>query len=234
MSDVSKVYPSGEGPHTAAIKAASLVVLRDGADGLELLMLKRPPGGNFGDFWVFPGGKVDADDHLEHDVDPLAGYRRAAAREAAEECALAIAADAVVTLSYWEPPPRAGVRFGTGFFAAEHPGTHVTIDGSEIVEYDWIRPRDGHRRRDDGGFSLAPPTWVTLETLAAYPSVGAALAGLGGQVGPPDYRTRLGKVGDEMVAMWHGDAGYEPHDPHVDGNRHRLVMGDSYRFERRG
>jgi glyoxylase-like metal-dependent hydrolase (beta-lactamase superfamily II)/8-oxo-dGTP pyrophosphatase MutT (NUDIX family) len=44
--------------------AATLLVLRDGAKGLEILMLKRPhrAGDHSSGAFVFPGGKVDAED----------------------------------------------------------------------------------------------------------------------------------------------------------------------------
>jgi hypothetical protein len=36
----------------------------------------------------------------------------------------------------------------------------------------------------------------------------------------------------QRVAMWHGDAGYEPWDADAPGERHRLVMGsDGFVFE---
>lgn len=43
--------------------AATLMLIRDGADGMEVLMLRRHPDAVFAaDAWVFPGGAVDASD----------------------------------------------------------------------------------------------------------------------------------------------------------------------------
>jgi 8-oxo-dGTP pyrophosphatase MutT (NUDIX family) len=232
VADLSSVYPDDDGKtNSEAILAASLIVLRDGTDGLEVLMLRRPPGGNFGGFWVFPGGKVDAADRHADDPEPMTAFRRAAAREATEECQLAIDPNDVVTLSYWEPPPRHSVRFGTWFFAARHPETDVVIDGSEIVQFDWVRPHDAHNRRDAGDFELAPPTWITLEVLGHHGTVADALAGLAAMAAPPEYRTRIVKDDGVMIALWTGDAGYETHDPTVLGARHRLVMTPTFTFE---
>lgn len=238
MSAAQNVSPDDDGrPHTEAIRAASVVVLRDGAAGLEVLMLRRPPGGNFGGFWVFPGGRVDDDDHAHDDAhdeaDHHAPFRRCASREAREECALVIPPDRLVAMSYWEPPARSGVRFGTWFFAAPHLGGEVVIDGSEIVAWEWLRPADAHDRRDRGGMDLAPPTWVTLHTLTAFGSVDEAIRTLGRESVLPEYRTRMVRSGDAMVAMWPDDAGYETADPSAGGPRHRLTMGERYRFERR-
>ena len=50
--------------------AASIVLIRDGANGIEAFMIERHqvPGHAFSGYLVFPGGKVDAEDHA-----PLAG-----------------------------------------------------------------------------------------------------------------------------------------------------------------
>ena len=50
---------SGDEP---ALPAATVVVLRDGADGPETLMLRKNSKIAFGGMWVFPGGKVDEAD----------------------------------------------------------------------------------------------------------------------------------------------------------------------------
>ena len=42
--------------------AATVMLIRDTADGLQVYMVKRPGKGAFPDLHVFPGGKVDADD----------------------------------------------------------------------------------------------------------------------------------------------------------------------------
>ncbi len=86
--------------------AATVLLLRDAVDDLEVFMLKRPGGIDFPDLHVFPGGKVDEAD----DIDPLcdglndaeasrllgldAGgirYWVAAVRECFEECGVLLA-----------------------------------------------------------------------------------------------------------------------------------------------
>ena len=48
---------------TPARSAATLIVTRDGTEGLEVLLLRRNPALKvMAGAWVFPGGKVDADD----------------------------------------------------------------------------------------------------------------------------------------------------------------------------
>ena len=42
--------------------AATVMIVRDSANGIEVYMVKRPGKGDFPDLYVFPGGKVDEDD----------------------------------------------------------------------------------------------------------------------------------------------------------------------------
>ncbi len=44
--------------------AATVVLTRQGAGGIEVFMIQRPGRGDFPNLHVFPGGKVDAADHL--------------------------------------------------------------------------------------------------------------------------------------------------------------------------
>ncbi len=218
------------------LAAATVVVLRDGPDGLETLMLRRNSRIAFGGMWVFPGGRVDLDDRAGIELDPgdettlVAVARRAAAREAAEEAGLVVDPDALVPFAHWTPPPIAPKRYATWFFATRAGGEAVEIDRGEIVHHEWMRPRRALERRDAGEIELAPPTWVTLHTLAAHDEVEAALARLAR--GPVRrYRTRIATLPEGPVALWEGDVGYDSGDPTVPGPRHRLVMADDgYRF----
>ena len=44
------------------IHAATLLLLRDNLNTIEVFMIKRAAASNFGNAWVFPGGKVDKQD----------------------------------------------------------------------------------------------------------------------------------------------------------------------------
>jgi len=73
--------------------AATVVVMRDGTGGPEILMLKRSgKAGFFPDAWVFPGGRVDAADHTARTTGEVAAlpmadahFGVAAIRECFEE-----------------------------------------------------------------------------------------------------------------------------------------------------
>lgn len=220
--------PDAENP---AIPAATVILLRDGDAGVETLMLRRNSKLAFGGMWVFPGGRVDPADH-EGAANDYEAARRAAVREAQEESDLVVAVDDLVPISHWTPPPQTPKRFSTWFFVAPAPAGTVTVDDGEIHEHRWVSPGAALGQRDAGEIELAPPTWITLHTLATHATVAAAVAAAAGR-DPDVFVTRFGATDDGLVTMWAGDAGYETSDPTVAGARHRLVMADSaWRYER--
>ena len=121
-----------EGPPTIPRQAASVILLREGAAGFELLLVKRNPAQRFmGGYWVFPGGAVDAD---EGEGD--AAHRAAAVRELREEAGVGgIGAGELVRYSRWITPELLRIRFDTHFFLALAPaGTVARCDGHECVD----------------------------------------------------------------------------------------------------
>jgi 8-oxo-dGTP pyrophosphatase MutT (NUDIX family) len=221
-------------PPAPAIPAATVVVVRDQPDGLEVLMLRRNSKLAFGGMWVFPGGRVDPGD-LESGEreDELAAARRAAVREALEEAGLNLDPDAMVPLAHWTPPPQAPRRFITWFFLAPAPaGGRVLIDGGEIHDHGWLRPADALAQRDAREIELAPPTWVTLWRLAASATVDDAMVEARNHT-PERFATHMALVDGAPIALFHGDAGYDDADASRPGGRHRLSMlGDGWRYER--
>jgi 8-oxo-dGTP pyrophosphatase MutT (NUDIX family) len=221
------------------VPAASVILLRDGADGLEVLLLRRAAKASFAaDAWVFPGGGVEPEDG--EDLFSLETARLAAARETMEEAAIAVDPQALIPYSQWCPPPESPKRFLTWFFVAGVSAAHeVTVDGGEITEHVWVRPADGLAARDEGRVSLLPPTWMTLHDLSERGSVAEVLESAAKRT-PPFCETHIAFLPREddperkdVVALWEGDAGYEVRDASVPGARHRLRMGDApWRYER--
>jgi 8-oxo-dGTP pyrophosphatase MutT (NUDIX family) len=217
-----------------AIPAATVLLIRDGDDGIEILMLRRDSKLAFaGGMWVFPGGRVDADDYpADRPDDVEAAVRAAAVREAHEESGLAVVPESLVAFSHWTPPPVAIKRFATWFFLAPAPEGAVTIDDGEIRDHFWARPADVLRRRDEGELELAPPTWVSLDVLRRSPNVAGALA-VAEAAETEYFVTNIARAEGGGVALWHGDAGYEDGDPDRPGPRHRLwMLRDGWRYER--
>jgi 8-oxo-dGTP pyrophosphatase MutT (NUDIX family) len=217
-----------------AIPAATVVLLRDGGNGIETLMLRRNSKLAFaGGHWVWPGGRIDPDDYDANAPDDvLRAARRAAVRETNEEAGLMIDDAALVWFSHWTPPTISPKRFATWFFVAPAPAGDVSIDGGEIHDHQWIAPRTAMQLRNTGEIELSPPTWITLEQLKDFTSVSTAIAALNDQE-PEYFATRIASVEGGGVALYHGDAGYETSDGAAVGGRHRLWMLESgWRYER--
>jgi 8-oxo-dGTP pyrophosphatase MutT (NUDIX family) len=228
--------PAGSEP-APIVAAATVVLLRDTAAGLETLMLRRDSRLAFaGGMWVFPGGRIDPGDFPTTEVsaaeDLAAAGRNAAVREAAEEAGLVVEPGSLVPFAHWTPPPEAPKRFSTQFFVAPAPAGAVTIDDGEIRDHMWVSPAAALERRDALEIELAPPTWVTLHTLSEHAAVADAIAAA--DASEPEHFTTKAVFTDEGVAvLWHGDAGYEDGDARKDGPRHRLWMVDTgWRYER--
>jgi len=205
-----------------AIPAATVVLLRD-APELEVLMLHKTSKISFGGMWVFPGGRIDPEDHTD-DGDINQAARNAAARETQEEAGIISAPENFIWFAHWTPPPSTPKRFATWFFASLADSHDVEIDGGEIQDHQWLKPAHALERHAAGDIDLAPPTWITLYQLSLADNADAAIARLNTDA-PRIFETRLGKREDGIrVAMWQGDAGYADHNPNAAGDRHRLVM----------
>lgn len=205
--------------------AATVILLRDAADGLEILMLRRNSKLNFaGGLWVFPGGRVDDADWAGlASNDDCGAAKVCAAREAAEESALEIEAGDLIPFSHWTPPDNSPRRFLTWFFVTRAPVGEVAIDRGEIHDHRWVTAAEGMRKVQSDEIQVLPPTFVTLAMLAEFSCVKDALAGI--EAAPVDYyRTRIGLAPEGATALWEGDAGYAESDPAHTGPRHRLLM----------
>jgi 8-oxo-dGTP pyrophosphatase MutT (NUDIX family) len=163
-----------DGGETIPRQAATVILLRGGADTLEVLLVQRTPKARFmGGVWVFPGGAVDT---TEGDGD--AAHRIAAIRELEEEAAIALDDPAaLVKFSRWITPPEVKIRFDTHFFLAPAPaGQEPRIDGDECVDFGWFAPRDALDAAIRDEIALVFPTIKHLEQLAAFASADEVLA----------------------------------------------------------
>ena len=153
------------GRATEPRQAATVIVLRGGAERLEVLLVQRNPAARFmGGAWVFPGGAVDAgEDH-----------RVAGVREVAEEAGVDLPdAEALLLFSRWITPPQVQIRFDTLFFLVAAPeGAEPRPDGGETVDVRWYAPQAAL----DDDIQLVFPTIKTLEALAGFGSADELLA----------------------------------------------------------
>jgi 8-oxo-dGTP pyrophosphatase MutT (NUDIX family) len=184
--------------------AATLLLMRDGPGGLEVLMVRRAREMDFAaGALVFPGGRVeDADGVLAQGQDALGAHRIAAIREAWEECGILLAhppappaqvatafgehlaergltpdGAALVHFAHWVTPEHSAKRFDTHFFIARTPdGQEPVHDGREAVEAVWVTPAAVLADAAAGRRKLVFATRLNLQRLAAHTMVTEALA----------------------------------------------------------
>ncbi len=184
---------------TPPVPAATVMVLRDAPDGLQVLLMRRHvKSGVLGGVYVFPGGKIEAVDHhaqsepwpsealhaalAEPDLDlaTAAALYQAAVRETFEECGLRLDPASLWPWSRWITPRQPSVtnkRFDTRFFVAPAPaGQRAVHDNHEATEVVWLAPREALRRYWDGDIDLAPPQIMSLSELHRMGSAQQALA----------------------------------------------------------
>ena len=156
------------GEETVPRPAATVILLRGGADALEVLLVQRNPQARFmGGAWVFPGGAVDRG---EGEGQPA--LRAAAIRELDEEAGVRLDDPAALILfSRWITPAEVKIRFDTWFYLALIPPEAApSVDGSEIVDARWYAPRAALDAHVDGRLFMVFPTIKHLEQLSAFES----------------------------------------------------------------
>lgn len=157
------------------LPAATVLLLRDRADGMEVFMIVRHHDSDFAaGALVFPGGRVDPEDHAiaadatlfppQPAVDAAAAALRVAAmRETFEECGILLARargeSALVgaaRLQSIEKAHRAAMTHGERTFLAVLESEALTLAPDALVHFaHWITP-EGTPKRFDTHFYLAP------------------------------------------------------------------------------
>lgn len=194
--------PAASSPEVPPRDAASVVLLRDGPQGLEVLLQRRHLDSRvLGGWYVFPGGKLDDEDCAESGTcrldQPVAilqarlnepqtpatqvqGLYVAALRELWEEAAIDLRgqASALLPWSRWitpRNPPVGSHRFDTRFFLALLPtGQTAAHDHHETIETLWITPRLALDRYWQREIDLIPPQLMALAQLARHGHAAAA------------------------------------------------------------
>jgi 8-oxo-dGTP pyrophosphatase MutT (NUDIX family) len=186
--------------------AATVIVLRGDAQGLEVLLVKRNPEQRFmGGAWVFPGGAVDPGEGAGQ-----AGLRAAAVREVAEEAGIQLPGpDALVPFSRWITPAEVKVRFDTWFFLARQPaGSEPRVDGDECVDWRWTTPRAALEAYQADELLLVFPTIKHLQQLEWFESVDELLLHASRQEVRP-VQPRVVMSGETARVLLPGDPGYD-------------------------
>ena len=182
-------------------KAASVIVARDGSDGLEVVVLERGGRSRFLPGYVaFPGGSVDEEDAELAERwfgTPEESARACAVRELLEEVGLTLTAagleesadrtlealsspptpDQLPEVAHWVAPSQVPVRFDARYFALEAPaGLRLVPDGDETAAAWWVSPRELLEGWRTGQRKLYWPTYFTVQVIAGCERVADLLA----------------------------------------------------------
>ncbi len=195
-----------DGEVTVPRLAATVLLLRGEAAGLEVLLVRRTPHARFmAGAWVFPGGAVDPGDGPAP-----AGLRAAAIRELREEAGIELGPGAeLIAYSNWITPTRVKIRFDTWFYLAAMPaGQEPRVDGLEIVDARWLTPAEAIAAAERGEMAIVFPTVKHLERIAGYGSASDLLADARGLTVEPVEPRVIGS-NEQARILLPGDPGYD-------------------------
>ncbi len=220
------------------IPAATLLLLRDGSRGLEVLMGRRRDSATFGGFWAFPGGvleDVDYDSNLTGLTSTDAPWRSAALRETAEEVGVFVTdpelADPPVGLKGGEllrAVAGAGSRFAgerlvymanwiTPVQAPRRFDTRffaAAIDGghvdpvAELAEVAWIEPAEALAKKESS-MPLMLPTIAQLRLLEPYSDTDGFLRSIDQALPVSPIEPRVIATEEGFSFLLPGDEGYD-------------------------
>ena len=174
--------------------ASTVVLIRDGADGLEVWLQQRAASLAFAaSMYAFPGGAVDdadADVEIPEDVaahhanvwgDPSARvaavHLAAAIRETHEESGVVLDPATLAPWARWVTPPGEVRRFDARFYVARQPaGQEPRPLTGEVATGAWFVLGTAVREHGAGALPMWPPTISTLMGLVPFDSVRAAIA----------------------------------------------------------
>lgn len=174
--------------------AATVVLLRDGADGVEVWLQQRATTLVFAaGMYAFPGGAVDPADgggdlpeemvrgHAaafgDVDLDEASAHIYAGIRETEEECGVILSPSALVPWSRWVTPVGSPRRFDARFYIARCPaGEDPRPLTGEVATGAWFVLASAVATHAAGGLPMWPPTIGTLLQLVPFDEVAAALA----------------------------------------------------------
>lgn len=215
------------------IPAATIVLLRERDQQLEVLMLRRTASVSFAaGNWVFPGGRIDTTDY-QGVADDDAAAAVAALRELQEETSLRQNLSDLMLFAHWTAPKAIKKRFATWFFLAEvSSDAEIIVDGGEIEAHCWYRPQRALEAFSAGQIKLMPPTFVTLTELAACKNLCEVKAFYQARLQPRVFHPRWVPVEGGTCMLYAGDDGYESQSVSVTGKKHRLwAMDAGWRYE---
>src|SRR6476469_2707982 len=188
--------------------AASVLVLRDGDDGIEILFVQRSMSLKFmGGAWVFPGGTLlPGDGNPEDDL----AWKTAGARETFEEARITLPEpETLVPFSRWITPEMAPMRFDTRFYLAAAPtGAEPAPDRREVDRAEWWTPAKALHLFVKDEADLHFPTIKQVEKIALFETAQDALDAYA-DVPVETILPRVAASDEGFEILLPGDPGYE-------------------------
>ena len=121
---------------------------------------------------------------------------------------LTLRPDQLHYFAHWITPSIESRRFNTRFFLAVAPdGQEGYHDETETVDSAWLRPAEALDRYSRGEIQLAPPTFRTLEDMAAFDSADSLLSGMV-PARVPTIMPRFDSIDGTMTMFMPGDPLY--------------------------
>ncbi|HEX6939860.1 MAG TPA: NUDIX domain-containing protein [Longimicrobiales bacterium] len=143
----------------------------------------------------------------------VAGWReallagRAALCDVVHEGGLRLDLGDVVYCAHWITPIVEPRRYDTRFFLARLPdGCDACVDAREMTDAVWLTPAEALRRFRAGRLPMVFPTVATLESLAPFRTVAAALDAFRGRPVAP-ILPRLVRTDEGVTIVVDGEAG---------------------------
>jgi len=184
--------------------AATVVLLRDTPDGLQVWLQQRSPTLVFaGGMHAFPGGSVEAPDRAAMVAGTVVARHRdvwscgsveattligAALRETEEEAGVRLAPDSLVPWARWLTPVGEPRRFDARFYLAAMPADQQARPlTSEVHDAQWIAVRAAVRGYEEGQLGMYPPTIAVLTQVSSFDDVASTMA-----AAPPHIQRILG------------------------------------------
>ena len=223
--------------------AATVVLLRDGMEGVETFLLRRVATMAFAPrMHVFPGGRLDdadfatpitltgADDaflaaRASADVGELRALYACAVRETREEAgielgtvtcdgSLQVDVGALPIVDHWVTPESEPRRYDVRFFAAMVTGDDARLVTTEADHALWVRPVDALDALASGDMPMLAPTESVLRWLSGFRSASEAIvAGSAREVRPLLPRRVTVDGGESTWAFVHDRTGEVLHIP---------------------
>ena len=216
------------------IPSSTVILLRQGNISPEVLLVQRHASLHTnGGSWVFPGGKIEAEDFTSSDTELKAAIK-GAIRETFEETSVSLTANTFIPFAHWTTPVSAQRRFATWFFLnILNEQVDIIVDGGEIVDYRWLTIDEALQLHRANKLPITPPTFVSFQHLMRFTHCTDIQTYYEQQFAETNKITRFNPVilksERGRTILYDDDAGYLERDVNNLTHQHRISVGERAR-----